>query len=248
MFMLGLIGILAGALPACRRQPQGDTPPAAGARPKDTLITATTQLGKKANYSWTASTREAEGGSGPLGSLGPIEGKAEKGGVTYLSFSIGDILVEVYRDGPKGAAQVLMGGWRTLDEVAGMGGTPATIVRYVRAYKAPVAESADLAGKVTDLKEADGALSGALKEDAVKELLLLGTRNQQGKEPQATGAKGSVRFWIKNGILAKYEIKVQGQVTEGDRESTISRTTTVEIKNAGSTKMDVPPDARQKMT
>jgi hypothetical protein len=165
-----------------------------------------------------------------------------------LSFSIGDVLVEVYRNGPKGAAQILMGGWHTLDEIAQMGGTPATIVRYVRGYKAPVAESADLAGNVTELKEADGALSGELKEDAVKEMLLFGTRSRQGKEPQATGAKGSVRFWIKDGLLARYEINVQGKVMEGDREFTISRTTTVEIKNAGSTKMDVPPDARQKMT
>ena len=232
MFILGLIGILTSALPA------------AGASPKDTLIAATTQLGEKANYSWTASTREADGSSGPLG---PIDGKAEKSGLTYLSFTIGSILVEVYRDGPKGAAQVLMGGWRTLDEVAGMGGTPATIVRYVRAYKAPAGESAHLAGKVTDLKEADGAFSGDLKEDAVKELLLLGARSRQGQEPQATGAKGSIRFWIEDGLLTKYEIKVQGKVTAGDRESTIDRTTTVELKKIGSTKMAVPPDAREKM-
>ena len=69
MLILGLIGILTCALPACRRQPQADALPAAGASPKDTLIAATTQLGEKANYSWTASTREAEGGPGLLGIL-----------------------------------------------------------------------------------------------------------------------------------------------------------------------------------
>ena len=247
MVVVGLIGILTCALPACRHQPQADALPAA-ASPKDTLISATTQLGEKANYSWSASIREADGGSGPLGPLGPIEGKADKARVTYLRFSIGDILIEVYRDGPKGAVQLLMGGWHTYDEITKMGGTPATVVRYVRDYQTPVAESVNLAGNMTDLKEADGAFSGELKEDAVKERLLFGTRSRQGHEPQATGAKGSVRFWIKEGILAKYEIKVQGKVTAGDRESTINRTTTVEIKNIGSTKLAVPPDAREKMT
>jgi hypothetical protein len=233
MLIAGLIGILTSALPA------------AGASPKDTLIAANRQLGERKNYSWSASTRKADGGSGKLG---PIEGKAENGGVTYLSFSIGSLLIEVFRNGPKGAGQVQMGGWQTLDEIAGFSGTSAAIVRYVRGYKAPVAESANLAGNVTDLKEADGAFSGELKEDAVKDLLLLGTSSRQGQEPQATGVKGSVRFWIKEGILAKYKIKVQGKITAGDRESTISRTTTVEIKNIGSTNMDVPAAARQKMT
>src|ERR1017187_7445260 len=110
MLVVGLIGILTAAVPPCKRQPQEATLPAAGASPKETLIAATTQLGEKANYSWSALIREADGGSGPLGPLGPIEGKADKAGVTYLRFSIGDILIEVYRDGPKGAVQLLMGG------------------------------------------------------------------------------------------------------------------------------------------
>jgi hypothetical protein len=247
IFILGLVGILVGVLPACRRQPQAETLPAAGGDPKDTLVTAAMQLGEKANYSWSASTREAGGGLGAMGALGPIEGKVAKDGLTHLSFSIGDILIEVYRNGPKGAAQV-MGGWRTLDDIARMGDTPAEVVRYVRGYQAPAAESARLAGNVTDLMESDGALSGGLKEDAVKELLLIGARNRQGKAPEAADAKGSVRFWIKNGLLTRYEISVQGKVTEGDRESAIQRTTTVEIKNAGSTKLEAPPEAKQKMT
>lgn len=235
-FIVGVIGIIISAWPA------------AVASPKDTVLAATAQLGEKANYGWSASTRRAEGGSGPLGSLGPIEGKAQKGGMTYLNFSIGDILIEVYRDGAKGALQMLMGGWHTFDEIAQMGGTPATVVRYVRGYKAPVAEAAELAGKVKEFKEADGAFSGELGEDAVKDLLLFGTRSRQGKEPQATGGKGSVRFWIKDGLLAKDQINVEGKVTEGDRESTIKRTTTVEIKKAGATKVDVPRDAKKLMT
>ena len=73
---------------------------------KDTFTSATKQLADKPNYSWTSSTKEADGSSGRLG---PIEGKAEKGGLTYLSFSVGGggIQVEVYMNGEKGAAKAL---------------------------------------------------------------------------------------------------------------------------------------------
>ena len=212
---------------------------------KEKVNNAAKQLGDKANYSWTTSTKEADGSAGRLGA---IEGKAEKGGVTCLNFSVGDLPVEVCMKGDKGAAKAFEG-WQTFDEVAQPGGAPAAIVRFLRSYKAPVAESTSLAGKVTELKEADGAISGELKEDAVKELLLFGSRRREGQEPpKTTDAKGSVKFWIKDGALTKFEIKVQGKVTAGDRENDINRTTTVEIKDVGTTKIAVPDEAKQKLT
>jgi hypothetical protein len=228
---LGLIGLVANVLSA--------------ADSKEKVTTAAKQLDDKMNYSWTISTKEADGSAGRLG---PIQGKAEKGGVTGLSFSVGDVPVEVFMKGEKGTAKALEG-WQTFDEIAQTGGTAAAVVRFLRSYKAPVAESTGLAGKVTELKEADGAFSGELKEDAVKELLLFGTRRREGQEPPKTAdAKGSVKFWIKDGALTKYEIKVQGKVTAGDRDSDINRTTTVEIKDVGATKLELPDEAKQKLT
>ena len=176
-----------------------------------------------------------------------IDARAEKDGVTGLSFSVGGFPVEVLMKGEKGAAKALEG-WQSLDEIAQTGGTAAAIVRFLRSYQAPVAESAALAGKVKELKEAEGAFSGELKEDAVKELLLFGTRPQEGQDaPKMADAKGSAKFWIKDGVLTKYETKIQGNVTVGDRVTDINRTTTVEIKDAGSTKLEVPDDAKLKL-
>jgi len=80
-------------------------------------------------------------------------------------------------------------------------------------------------------------------------LLLFGTRQREGQEsPKTTEAKGAVKFWIKEGALTKFEIKISGKVAAGDRESTINRTTTVEIKDVGTTKMDVPAEAKAKLT
>lgn len=232
LIMLGLIGMVAGGLHA------------ADASPKDKIAAAARKVGDQSNYSWTTTTKEADGSPGRLG---PIDGKAEKGGVTFLGFAIGGLPVEVCMKGDKGTAKALEG-WQTFDEIAATGGTAAAVVKYLRSYQTPVAESASLAGKLTDLKEADGAVLGNLKEDALKELLLFGTRQREGQEPpKIEGAKGAVKFWIKDGALTKYEIQIQGKVTAGERVMDINRTTTIEIKEVGTTKLEVPDEAKPKL-
>jgi hypothetical protein len=231
--IIGLLGLLARTLTA------------ADATPQDKIIGATKQLGEKPNYSWTTTTKE---GDGSPGRVGPIAGKAEKGGLTYLSFEIGGVPVEVYMNGQKGAAKA-MEGWQTFDEIAQTSGTAAAVVRYLRSYKAPGAESAALSGKVKDVKEAEGMFSGDLKKEAAKELLERGARRREGQDPpKVENPKGTMKFWIQNGALTKYELNIRGKVTAGDRESDVNRTTTIEIKDAGSTKLEVPVEAKQKMS
>lgn len=63
-----------------------------------------------------------------------------------------------------------------------------------------------------------------------------------------SGAKSSVKFWIKDGVLAKYELKVKGKVSFNGNDREVDRTTTVEIKDIGTTKVAVPEDAKKKMS
>jgi len=206
---------------------------------------AAQKLAKEENYSWTTSTKEADGSSGRLGT---IEGKTDKEKLVFLSFSPGGIPVEVYMKGEKGAAKALEG-WQTFDEISETSGTAAAIVRYLRSYKTPAEQAAELAGKAKELKEKEGAISGDLNEDAIKELLLMGARRREGQEaPKTSDANGSVKFWVKDGVLNKYEIHIEGKVTSGDRVSEINRTLTVEIKDSGATKLEVPDDAKAKMS
>jgi hypothetical protein len=74
---------------------------------------------------------------------------------------------------------------------------------------------------------------------------LLGRRAAEAPE-----AKGTVKFWVKDGQLTKYEFVVRGKITVGEakREVDLSRTTTVEIKEAGSTKVSLPEDAKKKLS
>ena len=230
--IIGLIALLVRSLYAAESSPQ------------DTINSATKQLGGRSNYSWTTTTKEGDGNSGRVG---PIDGKADKSGLTYLSFAIGGIPVEVYMNGQKGAAKALEG-WQTFDEIAQTSGTAAAVVRFLRSYKVPGVESGVLAGKVKEVKAAPGVLAGELKEDAVKELLESGARRREGQEPpKIANPKGSVKFWIQDGALTKYEINLQGKVTAGDRESDVNRTTTVELKDVGATKLELPDEAKQKL-
>jgi len=183
---LGIIGIAAGALFA------------ADSNPKDKVTSAAKQLGDKANYSWVTANKEADGSPGRLPT---IDGKTEKSGVVNLSFTVSDVPVQVFMKGQKGAARG-QEGWQTFDDIAQTSGTADAIVRFLRAYKTPAAQCADLAGKVKELKEAEGTLAGDLKEEAVQEMLLMGRRQREGQEPpKTTGSKGSVKFWVKEGAL-----------------------------------------------
>jgi len=205
---------------------------------------ASKQLAEKPNYSWTATTKEADGSPDRLG---PIEGKSEKNGVTFLSLVPGGIPVEVYMKGDKGVARALEG-WQTFDEIAQSGGAAAMIARFLRSYKTPAAQATELARNASELKDSDGILSGDLKGDTIQEMLLMGTRRREGQEaPKTTDTKGSVKFWIKDGVLTKYELNVQGKVALGERSLDINRTTAVEISEVGSTKIEVPEEAKQKI-
>ena len=119
----------------------------------------------------------------------------------------------------------------------------------MRIYKAPGVESAALSEKLKDVKEAEGVISGELKEEAVKELLERGARRREGQDPpKIADPKGSTKFWLQGGAITKYEVNIQGKVTAGDRDIDVNRTITVEIKDVGSTKLDLPAEAKAKMT
>ncbi len=56
-----------------------------------------------------------------------------------------------------------------------------------------------------------------------------------------------MKFWVKDNLLAKYEIKVKGTVNFNGNERKVDRTTTTEIKDVGATKLEVPEEAKKKM-
>lgn len=215
------------------------------AAPKDDAAAAAKKLADAANYSWKTTT---EMGGGGQFRPGPTEGKTEKGGFTLLSITRGENTTEVVIKGDKGAFKTA-DGWQAADEAAPADANQRNpgrfLARMIQTFKAPAAQALDLAEKAKELKEVEGTLAGDLTEEAVKALMAFGRGGANA--PEVKNPKGSVKFWIKDGTLLKLQFRVQGTVTFNDQDRDIDRTTTTEIKDVGSTKIEVPEDAKKKL-
>jgi hypothetical protein len=226
------------------------TGPLLAADSGNTVKDAARKLAEKGNYSWKT-TIEAAGGGGGGGRFrpGPTEGKTEKDGYTLLSMTRGDNTIEAVLKGSKGAIKTANDGWKSLvDATADAGGgqpNPARFIgRMLQNFKAPAAQAEDLADRAKELKSAEGAYSGDLTEEGAKSLLTFG-RGRGGNGPEISGAKGSVKFWIKDGVLSKIQLNVQGKVSFNGNDRDVDRTTTIEIKDVGTTTVTVPDDAKK---
>ena len=217
---------------------------AADPSPKDEVAAAAKKLGEAASYSWKATT-VVPGGS--RFRPGPTEGKTEKDGFTHLTVSMGDNTTMAVMKGDKAVVSNPEGGWQSLAELDSAEGPARFRAMTVRAFKAPVTQVAELAAGARELAKDGDAWAGELTEDAAKTLLTFGRRAGGGDAPSVSNAKCAVKIWLKDGALSKYETKVSGKVTFNGNERDVDRTTTVEIKDVGTTKVEVPEEAKKKL-
>ena len=217
---------------------------AADSSPKDDVKAAATALGDQANYSWHTSVESPNGG-GRFNA--PTDGKTEKGGYTMLSMTRGDNTIEAVLKGTNGAIKTPDNGWQSLAEATqdnGGGFNPATfLVRLGQNFKSPADQAASLAGQAKDLTAGTNGISGDLTEEGAKQLLLF----RRGGNSSVSDAKGSITFWLADGKLTKYQTHVTGTVSFNGNDRDVDRTTTTEIKDVGSTKVEVPDDAKKKL-
>ena len=226
------------------------------AAPADDVQAAAKKL-TESGYSWKTSSENAGGGGGGGGGgRGGQTGKIDKDGVAMMTLTMRDSEVQavVGKDG-KGAAKVGDDGWKSaaeLDEAAsGDQPNPGRFAaRAIRSFKAPAAQAAAMAAKTTELKKTDDGFAGDLTEEGVKELMAFGGRRGGGgggnTPPEVKNGKGTVAYTVKDGVLTRVKYNVQGTVTFNDQDREINRTTTVEITDVGTTKVDVPAEAKTK--
>ncbi len=194
----------------------------------------------------------------------PIDGKVSKDGIAYVVRITGDTTNEMVAKGAKRAMKTDQG-WQTTDEMMnagggggfggggpGMGGGMMGMFSMM-GLVVPATQAEELLGGVKELKLADGVYSSDLTEAAVKPLASpfpggFGGRGGGEGGPEVSGAKGTVKFWVKDGVLSKYELHVQGTMDMMGNEMPIDRTTTVEIKDAGKTEVNIPDDAKKKVS
>jgi hypothetical protein len=231
--MKASVSILPAAILACSLL-------VAHADPREELTGAIKKLSGESGYAWTTTPKTE--GSESARRQGPLDGKTEKDGYTLVKGTAGENSYEVAFKGEKLVVNY-NGDWLSSAEI----GEGSRIVERLRALKRPAEEAEQLVKKAGELKqEPAGIYSGEMSPEFAKELFaLLGRR-----AAESTDAKGSIKFWLKDGQLTKYEFAVRGTITAGEEKKKvdISRTMTVEIKNVGSTKVSLPEDAKKKLS
>jgi hypothetical protein len=205
---------------------------------RDAAEEAIKKLAEQDNYSWSSMRKnvgeEAES----------VEGQIRKDGLTHVTLNMAGLSVEGVLKGRKGALK-FEERWMSTDEFRGGGGSPGSnpmtfLARHLSAFaKPPAVQAASLLKETQGLEsDGDGVHSGTLTEKGVK-------RNVPQFGVKVSDPKGTVKFWVKDGMLVKYEYSVRANVTfvRQQREVDYDRTTIVEIQDAGTTKVDVPDDA-----
>ncbi len=224
------------------------------ADPKDDIQAALQKLADGGNYSWT---QTVEGGF----RRGPQEGKTQDG-TTWISVQMRDNTYELVTNGDKAAVKT-DDGWKSKKELAdaaanddGGGGPPSPermLMFMVQNVRTPATMSKDLVSKLDNIQKTDDGFSADLTPDAAKEQLTFRRRrpttNPDANAPQidVQNPKGSIKFSIKDGSLSKIEIHVTGTVSFNGNDNDVDRTTTIEIKDVGTTKIDLPADAKAKL-
>ena len=213
--------------------------PLTAAESNEPVKAAAQKLAEKGNYSWTSTTKWAQFEPRPW------NGKTDKSGALITTTGRDDQEIQVAIKGDRRWMKTDQG-WEDLEELAqaGQGQRGGFMARIMRAYKLPAEEAKLLAESTTDLKKEGDVYSGKLTKEGARELVMRGFRQQQqGDGPDVTG---STKFWVKDGQLSKYEFNVQGKMQFGQdgREFDLDRTTTVEIKEVGSTKVELPSDLK----
>ena len=226
--------------------------------PADDVKAAAKKLAESGSYSWTTSSPGRDGGPGMS-----LEGKTDKGGAACLKTTFGERSTETIIKGGKAAVK-MEDGWKSGEELAaeapsgggggggrGLGGRFAA--RMAETFKTPAATVETLVEGTKELKKDGDAISGDLTEEAAKAQLTFGRGRRGGDSggntpPAPSNAKGSVKFWIKDGVLTKYEVTVSGSMEWNGQSRDINRTSTTEFKDVGSTKLEIPAEAAAKLT
>jgi hypothetical protein len=219
------------------------------ADPKDDITSAANALKDAPNYSWRTIV---DAGSNARFRPGPTDGKTEKEGFTTVSMTFGDNTSDMVIRGTNAAIRTADNGWQSTSEAmqdnGGGGPNPAMMMaRMAQNFKTPAEDAIRLVGLTQNLKVSPDGITGDLTDDGAKTLLTMFRRGGNAGNITTSNAKGTATFWITDGKLTKFQTHVTGTVSFNGNDRDVDRTTTTEIKDIGTTKIDVADDAKKKL-
>jgi hypothetical protein len=229
--LFGTMILLASSLFAADSNPMGEVRAAIGA------------LGGRSNYSWKVTVESPNGG---VRFNGPMDGKTDRSGYTCLAMTRDDTTIEAVLKGIKGAVKTPENGWQSLAEFGQSGGgRNRFLASQLEDYLHPAGQAIILGGSAVELKKDGDAYAGGLTENGANILLASGWPTTHDNAVTVTNSKGTVKFWVKDGLLLKYEYHVQGAVNFNGKAQNVDQTTTVVIKDVDTTKVEVPDEAKK---
>ena len=214
-----------------------------GADSKEEVVAAAKKLSEAPNYSWKTTVKVPEDSQFKPG---PTDGKAEKDGTILLTSSFGDNIIETVIKGEKGATTNQDGDWQSVEELEKDTEGPGRFrVGMIRNFKAPAMQVIDLANAAKELKKDGDVITGEMTPEGAKQFMTFGRR---GNGATVSNGSGSVKFWVKDGTLTKYEFHVKGSVSFNGNDREVDRTNTTEISKVGETKLVIPEAAKKKIS
>ena len=128
----------------------------------------------------------------------------------------------------------------------------------LRSRRAPTVEAQELLDRVKDLKVVGaGYFIGDLPEAGLRDLIggrrggvrgggREGQDNQNPFQPRTEGTKATAKFWTTGGVLNRFETSIQTKIIAppgAGGDFTIDLTNTTEIRQVGTTRLDLPKEA-----
>jgi hypothetical protein len=212
---------------------------------KDAVASAAGKLAARDNYGWTTTIVVPEG---TRFRPGPTHGKTQKNGATVVEMTFGDNTTRAVIQGDKAAVTNRDGDWESVEDLENAEGGGRFRAMIVKNIMVPSEEAMAIVKDAKGLKQDGDVISGELTEQGARSLIAFRRRGGGEGGPEITGAKGSVKFWVKDGELVKYEYQVEGTMRFNDNDVEMNRVTTVQIKDVGTTKVEIPEGAKKKLS
>ncbi len=211
----------------------------AAATPAEEIAAAAKKL--KENYSWTTRVTVPEGNRFRPG---PTDGRIA-GDVIHVEWSFGDTDFEAVRKGDRGAANSPQGGWQSVSDLERAEGPGQFLARFVRNLQDPASQLLEILPEIKDLSRDGDHYSGTLSPEAVNHLLLFRRRGQPQDGPAIKDPRGTAKLEVRDGVLVRIEYKLEGSMEFNNTTWDQDRTTTTEIRDVGTTRVDIPEGAKR---
>jgi len=213
------------------------------AGPKEDVAAAIKKLSEAPNYTWKTTWENSQFRPDPS------IGKIDKAGNAIQTSSFGDNEFISVRQAEK-AAMRGQDGWRSLAELESDTEGPGRFsAMMLRNFTSAAEDATDLLKAATDLALNEGVIAGKLSEEGAKQMLSFRRRRGggEGGGPEISNASGSVKFWLADGALKKFSYTVKGTMSWNGNDRDMDRTIVVEISDVGSTKVEIPAEAKAKL-